>query len=76
MTYIVGPADHSPDQNKEADDASTSQHDGNHLEVVLPVSLLHGISQIAVAKGMTLGEAINEAIAQYLERRKAIKGLD
>ena len=76
MTHIVGPSDHSPDKNKEADDASTHQEDGHHLEVVLPEYLLHGISQIAVAKGMTFNETINQAVAQYLEKQKFSKVID
>jgi hypothetical protein len=51
-------------------DSSTEEKDGNHLEIVLPESLLHGISQVALAKGMTVEQAIKDAIAQHLDKQK------
>jgi hypothetical protein len=40
------------------------------LEIRLPVAILRGITQISVAKGMGVKDAIKEAIAEYLDGRK------
>ena len=40
------------------------------LEIRLPVAILRGITQISVAKGMGVKDAIKEAIAEYLDGQK------
>jgi len=40
------------------------------LEIRLPVAILRGITQIAVAKGINVKDAIKEAIAEYMEEQK------
>jgi hypothetical protein len=40
------------------------------LEIRLPVAILRGITQIAVAKGINTKDAIREAIAKYMEEQK------
>lgn len=50
------------------DDQSTKQDQAPDLEVIIPASLMRKISQIAVAKGITLEDAMTEAVAQYLNK--------
>jgi len=40
------------------------------LEIRLPVAVLRCITQVAVAKGMGVKDAIREAITEYLDGRK------
>jgi hypothetical protein len=51
------------------DDLSTPETNCNQLEIVLPESLLHQLSQIAVAKRIPIKELVHDAIAQYLHQR-------
>lgn len=56
------------------DDYSTEPSQLDELHVAIPVALLRKLSQIAVAKGMTMTEVVKEAlapyIAQYLDNTK------
>ena len=60
----------SPANADKSTEKCVPTNPSGEIEITLPVSLLQTISQIAVAKGMTLEGAINDAIAHYLEKQK------
>lgn len=52
------------------DDRSATEIQSNEVEIHLPESLLLDVVQLAIAKGMTVEQLINKAVADYLQKKR------